>query len=102
LASVIENGFGNNAKIKGYSMGGKTGTSYVYQKGGVGYTEDVFHTFVAFFPVTNPRFLILVKMDKPLEGEAAGYTVTFAFKEVEQFLINYYNIPPDEIEGKTQ
>jgi len=37
-------------------------------------------------------------MDRPQWGEgAASQTVTLAFKEVERFLINYYNIPPDEL-----
>ncbi|MCK4805877.1 MAG: penicillin-binding protein 2, partial [Candidatus Pacebacteria bacterium] len=58
---------------------------------------DVIHTFVGFFPASNPKYIILVKMDKPQWGkEAASYTVTLAFREVKQFLINYYNVPPDE------
>jgi len=98
LVGVIENGFGGNAKIKGYSIAGKTGTSYVAFKDKKGYSDEVIHTFVGFFPASNPKYIILVKMDKPQWGkEAASYTVTLAFKEVQQFLINYYNIPPDEL-----
>lgn len=97
LVSVIENGFGRNAKIKGYSLGGKTGTSFIASKTG-GYTDEEIHTFVGIFPASNPKFVILVKMERPKYGKgAASYTVTLAFKEVEQFLINYYNLPPDEI-----
>ena len=97
LVGVIENGFGGNAKIKGYSIAGKTGTAYIAFKDKKGYSDEVIHTFVGFFPASNPKYIILVKMDKPQWGkEAASYTVTLAFKEVEQFLINYYNIPPDE------
>ncbi len=97
LIGVIENGFGGNAKVKGYSLAGKTGTSYVALEDKRGYSDDVIHTFVGFFPASNPKYIILVKMDKPQWGkEAASYTVTLAFREVEQFLINYYNIPPDE------
>lgn len=98
LVSVIENGFGGNAKVKGYSLGGKTGTAFIPLFGKGGYSEDQIHTFVGFFPASNPRFIILVKMDRPRDTQsAASYTVTLAFKEVEQFLINYYNIPPDEV-----
>jgi cell division protein FtsI/penicillin-binding protein 2 len=98
LVGVIENGFGGNAKVKGYSLAGKTGTSFVALKDKKGYSDDVIHTFVGFFPASNPKYIILVKMDKPQWGkEAASHTVTLAFKEVEQFLINYYNIPPDEL-----
>jgi len=97
LVGVIENGFGGNAKVKGYSLAGKTGTSYIALGDKKGYSDDVIHTFVGFFPASNPKYIILVKMDKPQWGkEAASYTVTIAFREVQQFLINYYNIPPDE------
>jgi len=98
LVSVVENGYGKNAKIKGYSLGGKTGTAFIPIFGKEGYSEDEIHSFVGFFPASNPKFLILVKMDRPQQGEgAASHTVTLAFKEVEQFLINYYNIAPDEV-----
>lgn len=98
LVGVIENGFGGNAKIKGYSLAGKTGTAFIPLKDEIGYSEDEIHTFVGFFPASNPEYIILVKMDRPQWGEgAASQTVTLAFKEVERFLINYYNIPPDEI-----
>ncbi len=97
LVGVIENGFGGNAKVKGYSIAGKTGTSYVAFEDKKGYSDEVIHTFVGFFPASNPKYIILVKMDKPQWGkEAASYTVTLAFREVKQFLINYYNVPPDE------
>ncbi|MDD5760785.1 MAG: penicillin-binding transpeptidase domain-containing protein, partial [Candidatus Pacebacteria bacterium] len=98
LVGVIENGFGGNAKIKGYSLAGKTGTSFIPFKEKGGYSEEEIHTFVGFFPASDPEYIVLVKMDSPQWGEgAASQTVTLAFKEVERFLINYYNIPPDEI-----
>jgi len=97
LVSVIENGFGGNAKVKGYSLGGKTGTAFIPLFDQKGYSDDEIHSFAGFFPASNPRFIILVKLDRPQWGEmAASYTVTLAFREVEKFLINYYNIPPDE------
>lgn len=98
LIGVIENGFGGNAKIPGYSVAGKTGTAYISLEGEKGYSDEVIHTFVGFFPASDPTYIILVKMDKPQWGKsAASYTVTLAFRELEQFLVNYYNIPPDEL-----
>lgn len=97
LVSVVENGFGINTKIKGYSTGGKTGTAFIPLKNGRGYSEDMIHTYIGFFPASDPQFLILVKMDRPLAtSDSASHTVTIAFRQMEQFLINYYNIPPDE------
>ena len=97
LIDVIEKGYGGRAKVKGYSLGGKTGTAFIALGNGKGYSNDVNHTFLGFFPAYKPRFLILVHMTRPRWGkDAASHTVTLAFKDVEKFLINYYNIPPDE------
>jgi len=97
LVNVIEKGYGGHAKIKGYTLAGKTGTAYIPLFNKKGYSNDVIHTFIGFFPAYSPRFLILVKMNRPQWGkESASHTVTYTFREVEKFLINYYNLPPDE------
>jgi cell division protein FtsI/penicillin-binding protein 2 len=97
LVSVVLNGFGINTKIKGYSTGGKTGTAYIPKSNGAGYSEDMIHTYIGYFPASDPQYLILVKMDRPLAtSDSASHTVTIAFKQMEQYLINYFNIPPDE------
>ena len=96
LVDVVENGYGSNAKIKGYTIAGKTGTAFIALPGGKGYSNDEIHSFVSFFPAFDPRFIILVKMEKPKYPSAASHTVTLTAKEIEQFLINYYNVPPDE------
>ncbi len=94
MVKVVEEGYGSRAKIKGYLFAGKTGTANIASFGG--YSEDTIQSFVGFFPAYNPRFAILVKLDKPKIGDAASATVTLSFRNVAQFLINYYNIPPDE------
>ena len=97
LVSVVENGYSSNAKIKGYTTAGKTGTAYIPLTNGKGYSEEMIHSYVGYFPASDPRFLILVKMDRPKDNsESASHTVTLAFRQLEQFLINYYNLPPDE------
>lgn len=96
LVSVVENGFGINTKIKGYSTGGKTGTAFIPQ--GNGYSQDMIHTYIGYFPASQPKFLILVKMDRPMAtSDSASHTVTIAFRQMEQYLIDYFNIPPDEL-----
>lgn len=82
-------------KIKGYSLAGKTGTAQVpdFDKGG--YTDKVVNTYVGFGPTSNARFVILIKLDEPDGAPLAGATVVPAFRDLAQFIINYYNIPPD-------
>jgi len=84
------------AAIPNYHIAGKTGTAFIpdFKRGG--YSEDLIHTFVGFAPASNPKFIILIKLDKP-NKELAGLTVVPVFKTFAQFILNYYNVPPDRI-----
>jgi len=89
------------AKIEGYNIAGKTGTAQVpdFVKGG--YTKDVINTYIGFAPAYDPKFIILIKLDKPAGAPLAGQTVVPAFRKLAEFIINYYNIPPDRTEEKS-
>lgn len=86
------------ARISGYQVAGKTGTAQVpdFKKGG--YSGEYIHSYVGFAPATDPRFTILMKVDKPKGAPLAGTTVVPAFRELAQFILNYYNIPADKDE----
>ncbi|MBU2544963.1 penicillin-binding protein 2 [Patescibacteria group bacterium] len=93
LVSVIENGYGKDAKIPGYYVAGKTGTAQVSEGGG--YSSDKsWQSFIGFAPALNPRFLILVKLDNP-ETKTAEYSALPIFKELAKYIINYWEISPD-------
>ncbi len=99
LANSVETGFANKAKIPGYFMAGKTGTSQTYKHGkalsGAGTTIT---TFAGFGPISDPKWVAIVKLDYPKISEWSEATVTPAFKEVAQFLYDYLNIPPDDLD----
>ncbi|CCG09293.1 peptidoglycan D,D-transpeptidase FtsI family protein [Pararhodospirillum photometricum] len=62
---VVEAGSGKSADIKGYYVGGKTGSAEKQLRGG-GYAKDaVLTSFVAGFPITDPRYIVLVVLDDP-------------------------------------
>jgi cell division protein FtsI/penicillin-binding protein 2 len=88
------------ARIKGYTVAGKTGTAQIpdFKKGG--YSKEYIHTYVGFAPAYNPKFIVLIKLDKP-KGVSllAGATVVPAFRDLSQFILNYYNIPPDNVDS---
>lgn len=98
LVSVVENGYGKRAKISGYWIAGKTGTSQIpYSSLGIkkrGYSDKTWQSFIGWLPAFNPRFLFLVKLDNP-KAKAAGVSTTSIAKELIEYLINYYHIPPD-------
>lgn len=95
LISVIENGFGKGAKIPGYYLAGKTGTAQVPYENKRGYYPDkTIQTFLGFGPALNPQFLVLVKLDDPKVPVSSASAVP-VFKKLAQYIINYWQIPPD-------
>lgn len=85
------------AAISGFRIAGKTGTAQIpdFNKGG--YTEELIHNFVGFAPASNPKFVVLIKIDKP-DKPLAGLTVVPAFRKLTEYIINYYHIAPDRLE----
>ena len=87
------------AKINGYEVAGKTGTAFIPNFGHGGYTDQVINTYVGFAPATDPAFTILIKLVKPEGAPLAGLTVVPAFRELAEFLLNYFNSSPDRADG---
>ena len=98
LVSVIENGFSKKAKIEGYFIAGKTGTSQMpWPALGVqrsGYSSKTWQSFIGFAPAFNPEFLILVKLDNP-QRRTAEYSAMPIFRDLAKYIIDYWEIPPD-------
>lgn len=84
------------ASIPNYSVAGKTGTAQIpdFKKGG--YSGQFVHTYAGWAPAFDPAFVALIKLDKP-EAELAALTVVPAFKELAEFALNYYRVPPDRL-----
>lgn len=85
------------ADISNYEIAGKTGTARIPDFSNGGYTGDVINTSIGFAPATHPRFVILIKIEKPKGAPFASQTVVPAFRELAQFILNYYNIAPDNL-----
>jgi len=101
LVSSVDNGYAKTGRVPGYHLAGKTGTAQVPLKSERGYDpEKVITSFIGYGPIEDPKFLILVKFDNPKSGpnfQADGVnTAAPVFKELVQFLVNYYQIPPSE------
>ena len=82
------------ALVPGYTVAGKSGTSQVvvggeYQEG------NYIGSFVGYGPATDPRFVILVKLNGLADGQGGSSEAGPAFAEMFKFLMNYYRIPPD-------
>ena len=49
--------------MKGYEVGGKTGTAQISKNGR--YTRDKINTFAAVFPSKKPKYTLIVMLDEP-------------------------------------
>ena len=68
MESVVAEGTGKNAQVKGYAIGGKTGTS----EDGVN-TGKYVTSFIGVAPITNPEVAILITLYNPTgEGGHQG------------------------------
>ena len=84
-------------KMEHYTAAAKTGTAQIPDPATGGYIPgDVYlHSFFSYFPATNPRFIVFLFAYKPVGQKYAADTLAMPFYGIAQYLINYYNIPPD-------
>ncbi|MCA9388791.1 penicillin-binding protein 2 [Candidatus Berkelbacteria bacterium] len=93
LESVVVKGHGKLAAVKGYRIGGKTGTAQIASPNG-GYLEGEFiHSFMGFFPANDPEYLLLVKLDKPKTKEFSASTASPTFAKMATYILNYFQVP---------
>lgn len=85
------------AQIPKFDVAGKTGTAQIPNLKKGGYLEEYIHTYIGFAPAYNPKFTILIRIDNP-NVVLAGSTVVPAFRELAEFILNYYNVFPDYID----
>lgn len=99
LVRVVDEGHSKKAAVDGYFMAGKTGTAQIPKENGVGYDANRHKdTFMGFGPVSDPQFVMLVKMDEPQGVTFAEGSVVPIAGELSRYLVNYLKIPPDRSE----
>ncbi len=70
---VVTMGTGRKADVPGYWIGGKTGTAEKASAGGYA-RKALLSSFVSAFPMTEPRYVVLVMIDEPKgTKETYGY-----------------------------
>jgi len=83
------------AKVAGYCIAGKTGTAQTPVVGGYDPQLTV-ASFVGFAPADDPRFVVLVKLDKPTTSSWGTTTAAPTFANVARILFSQLAIPPDQ------
>lgn len=100
LQAVVEGGSGTLAKVKGYQVAGKTGTSRI--AGSKGYDKNHhIATFAGIAPVSSPRLVVVVVVNDPKSGGLTYYAATAAapvFSRIMDASLKILDVPPDAID----
>lgn len=92
LESVVAEGTGENARIPGYRVAGKTGTAQIIRKG----QEKIEYTssFIGFAPANDPQVVVSVIVHKPQNGHYGGTVAAPAFRQVMTYALGSLRVPP--------
>jgi len=97
MVQVVEQG-AVMAQVEGYRIAGKTGTAQTAILGGYGYDPNLtIASFVGFAPADDPRFVALVKLDKPTASPWGATTAAPTFSRVARIVFTQLEIPPDAV-----
>ncbi len=97
LVRVVDEALrGGTVKKEHYAIAAKTGTAQIAKDGARGYYDDRYlHSFFGYFPAYDPKFLVFLFHTEPQGAKYASETLTTPFMDLVDFLIGYYEIPPD-------
>lgn len=87
--------FAKKWSVDWYDIAGKTWTSQIAAKWK--YEQDwPWHTITSywwFWPSSNPKFVMIVKIERPRSAEFSETTSSALFSQIAKYLLNYYAIP---------
>ena len=93
LVQAVERGT-DLAIVPGYDIAGKTGTSQIPV--GDGYDPELtIASFVGYAPADDPKFIALVKIDKPRLDPWGAEVAAPVFKIIAERLFVLLDVPPD-------
>jgi stage V sporulation protein D (sporulation-specific penicillin-binding protein) len=85
------------ARISGYHVAGKTGTTIVSIPGGYDLNSTI-ASFVGFAPLEDPQMIMLVKIDQPQDDPLGGRVAAPIFGALAPTILAYLNVQPDALE----
>ena len=101
LRKVVREGTASMGDVAGYAVGGKTGTADKPKPRGGYYEEKVIATFATIFPAHDPKYVLVVTLDEPVEtsGEeprrTAGWTAVPVAAEMITRIAPLLGLRPD-------
>ena len=93
MEHVVLQGTGTSAKIRGFSVGGKTGSAQIYDPKTKQYLHKYHASFMGFTPVNDPRLVTVITLNGSTKyGGAVSAPV---FSKVTNSALRIMNIPKD-------
>jgi len=101
LRKVVVKGTASFGEVPGYHVGGKTGTADKPKPRGGYYDDKVIATFASVFPAHDPKYVLIVTLDEPVETSGpkdrrtAGWTAVPVAAEVIRRTAPLLGLRPD-------
>ncbi len=96
MVELIDTGLAHGRyKDKNYKVGAKTGTAQLPSPDGKYYKDKFIHSYFTFFPAKDPKFAVLIYQVNPKRGLLASLTLAPVATKIKDFMLMYYNVPPD-------
>jgi len=99
LVGVVDTGTAKKyVKSDLVRIAGKTGTAQIYNDSLSQYSRKDYNvTFVGYFPADNPKYSMIVMLNKPKKHKSGGSGAGPVFKEIaEQLYISDYSMHPEK------
>ena len=95
LVNAVNKGEASWTRIKGYRVAGKTGTASIPVKGHYDPNQTIV-SFIGFAPSDNPKFVMLVILDRPTTSIYGAETAAPIFFDIARDLLLYFGVAPSE------
>ncbi|MCL5435186.1 MAG: penicillin-binding protein 2 [Patescibacteria group bacterium] len=93
MVNAVNKGEASWTKLDGYRVAGKTGTASIPVNGHYDPTKTI-ASFVGFAPADDPKFSMIVILNKPTASIYGAETAAPIFFEIAKNILSYYGIPP--------
>jgi len=95
LLGVTTMGSGQNARVDGFMVAGKTGTAQKVNPQGRGYLKGAYiSSFAGFIPANDPRFVIYIAVDSPRKSYYGATVAAPIFARVASYAVRKEGVAP--------
>jgi len=93
MVNAVNKGEAQWARLKGYRIAGKTGTASIPIQGHYDPNQTI-ASFVGFAPADDPKFVMLVILNRPTVSIYGAETAAPIFFDIAKSMLEYYDVPP--------